>query len=203
MTAEAFEPDLGRWDAWHPSEVAQRLSAVAAPWCVTAGWAIDLFLGRQTRAHEDIEIAVPEHAFSEIRDALAEFEFFAIGDGLAHPIDEHTLARHYQTWVREPDTGAWRLDVMREPWEGDTWVFRRDPRVSRASSRVIARAPDGIPYAAPEVALLYKAKALREKDQADFEHVLPRLEREQRAWLADALALVHAGHVWLEPLRRG
>ncbi|MGH3656155.1 MAG: nucleotidyltransferase domain-containing protein [Micromonosporaceae bacterium] len=28
------------------------------PWCVAAGWALDLFRGEQTRPHEDLEIAV-------------------------------------------------------------------------------------------------------------------------------------------------
>lgn len=47
------------WDAWHPLEVAQRLRGVDVPWCVAAGCALDLFRGKQTREHEDLEIAVP------------------------------------------------------------------------------------------------------------------------------------------------
>jgi hypothetical protein len=39
----------------------------------------------------------------------------------AHPLSSEALRKHHQTWVREPATGAWRLDVMREPWEGGTW----------------------------------------------------------------------------------
>ena len=35
---------------------------------------------------------------------------------------------------------------------------------------------EGIPYAAPEAALLFKAKHLRDKDHADFQRVLNTLK---------------------------
>jgi len=31
------------WEAWIPSEVAQRLTRVSAPWYIAAGWALELF----------------------------------------------------------------------------------------------------------------------------------------------------------------
>ena len=196
----SFEPDLSLWEAWGPAEAAQRLSDVATPWYVTAGWALDLFRGRQTRDHEDLEIAVPDHGFDAVREALAEFELFVIGGGFAHPLTSEALATHHQTWVREPTTGKWRLDVMREPWDGDTWVCRRDRRIRLPSSSVIAHTEDGIPYAQPEVALLFKAKAARPKDEDDFAAVLPLLDPARRRWLAEALALVHPRHSWLRSL---
>ena len=67
--AGAFEPDLSLWDAWRPEEVAARLAGVQAPWCVAAGWAIDLFLGEERREHEDLEIAVPRERFAEIAES--------------------------------------------------------------------------------------------------------------------------------------
>src|ERR1700741_836192 len=33
--------------SWTPSEAEQRLTAITAPWYVAAGWALDLFRGRQ------------------------------------------------------------------------------------------------------------------------------------------------------------
>ncbi len=200
MATGTFEPDLTLWDAWEPAEVARRLVGVDATWYVTAGWALDLHHGRRTREHEDVEIAVPEDGFDAVRAALDGFELWVIGSGLAHPVTPATLAAHHQTWVREPATGAWRLDVMREPWEGDTWVFRRAPRIRLPRGRVIAHTNDGIPYARPEIALLYKAKSSRPKDDADFAAALPLLGAEERQWLAQSIALVHPGHHWLQSL---
>jgi len=59
----------------------------------------------------------------------------------------------------------------------------------------------GIPYGRPEIVLLFKAKhSDRDRDQADFEAVAPRLEPERRRWLAEELELVHPGHPWLADL---
>ena len=197
---DSFEPDLSLWAAWHPAEAASRLAGLDVPWYVAAGWSLDLFRGQQTREHDDLEIGIPAGRFGEVRNALAELELWVVGDGRAHAVTPETLAAHHQTWAREPETGLWRLDVMREPWEGDTWICRRDPRIRLPRSRLVERTADGIPYAAPEIALLFKAKAARPKDEEDFASVLPLLDRPRRRWLADALALVHPGHPWLVAL---
>ena len=111
------------------------------------------------------------------------------------------LADTHQSWFREPATGRWRLDVFREPSHGRTWICRRDGRLQRPFAEVIQRTPDGIPYGAPEVVLLYKAKHTRDKDEADFVAVLPLLSLGAGgAWLAEALQLVHPGHRWLAQL---
>jgi hypothetical protein len=110
------------------------------------------------------------------------------------------LSESHQTWVRDPGTGEWRLDLFREPGDGTIWVCRRDERIRLPYDEVIARTDDGIPYGRPEVILLYKARHSREKDQADFEAALPHLDVEARARLADWLALVHPGHRWLAAL---
>jgi hypothetical protein len=40
-----------------------------------------------------------------------------------------------------------------------------------------------------------------DKDEADFSRVLPRLDRQARGWLREALGLAHPGHPWIEVLR--
>jgi hypothetical protein len=68
-------------------------------------------------------------------------------------------------------------------------------------ARAIKRTGDGIPYLAPEIQLLYKARGTREKDQRDFERVMERLGPDERSWLYDALSVVDPQHVWLTELR--
>lgn len=70
----------------------------------------------------------------------------------------------------------------------------------RPSPAVILHTAEGIPYAAPEVALLFKAKHLRDKDMSDFQRVLPALDRTRRARLAGWLSHVHPGHPWIATL---
>jgi hypothetical protein len=80
------------------------------------------------------------------------------------------------------------------------WLFRRDARLFRPLTTIGLRTADSIPYLAPEIQLLYKAKKSRPKDEADFASTLPYLNRESRQWLAQALTIVHPNHPWLVPL---
>jgi hypothetical protein len=55
---------------------------------------------------------------------------------------------------------------------------------------------------APELVLLYKSKAPRPDDEADFRAARPLLDAEARAWLRAALLAAAPGHAWaaaLEP----
>lgn len=202
----AFEPDLEKWDPWRPEQVARLLTRVEAPWYVAGGWAIDLFLREERREREDIEIAVPADRFTEVLEALAGFELFAAGvprPGFVTPLAQagDALETSHQTWVREPPTDRWRLDVFREPSDGDTWICRRHEDIRLPYDQVIERSGDGIPYGRPEIILLFKAKPARPKDDDDLAAVLPLLDPERRRWLAEALELIHPGHRWL-PVRR-
>lgn len=189
----------GLWNAWTPAEVSRRLSSVVAPWCVTAGWALDLFTEGAKREHEDIEIAVPASRFGEIQEALLDFEWDVVGDGRVWPFPEQRDT-HFQTWLREPATGIYRIDVFREPTIAGRWVCRRDTSITLPYEQVILRNQDGIPYVIPEVALLFKAKHLRDKDQTDFRNVLPAMDPTRRARLHKWLSQVHPGHPWIETL---
>jgi hypothetical protein len=204
MAGQIPEPDA--WAAWRPEEARRLLDGVTAPWYVAAGWAIDLFLGGERREHEDLEIAAPNARFAEVAAALGDYEIFVIGtpeNGQATPyaeVGEEALAETHQTWVREPATGLWRLDVFREPSDGDTWICRRDERIRMPYDRVIEHTQDGIPFGRPEIVLLFKARHARPKDDADLAAALPHLDSERRDWLREALELVHPGHRWLDEL---
>jgi hypothetical protein len=208
--AGAFDADLAAWHPWRPHEVARLLAGVEVPWYVAAGWAIDLFLGTERREHEDLEIGVPADRFGDLAAALARFELYVVGPDpggppgrdLATPVAQagELLERYHQTWVLEREVCSWRLDVFREPSDGDCWICRRDERIRLRYEELIEETSDGIPYARPEVVLLFKAKAARAKDDDDLAAVLPRLEPERRRWLSEALELVHPGHRWLARL---
>jgi hypothetical protein len=88
---------------------------------------------------------------------------------------------------------------MLEPSDSRTWVFRRDETIQRPRAQMIGTR-DGVPFLNAEGALLYKAKAARAKDEADFLACLPLLDATARAWLGAALTVAHPNHPWLAPL---
>ena len=115
--------------------------------------------------------------------------------GESPPDDKH------QNWVLDVDANVWRMDVMLEPGDARVWTFRRDPSISAPREFMVDRTADSVPFLAPQGVLLYKAKAPRPKDEADFSACLPRLTPPTRTWLRDALQRVHPGHPWIEQLR--
>ncbi|MEV8022050.1 hypothetical protein AB0O76_38175 [Streptomyces sp. NPDC086554] len=199
LTADELE---ARWvDAWRPEQVAERLDGVGTSWCVAAGWALDLFRGEQSRPHGDLEIAVPAAGFPEIQNRFPEYVFDAVGSGRVWPeAGADVLAATHQTWLRDPASGQFLFDVFREPHEGGTWICRRDEKLRLPYGAITERTQDGVPYLVPELVLLFKAKAQRPKDQADFEGVLPLLGRARRDALRGWLELIHPGHPWLAEL---
>jgi hypothetical protein len=207
---ESPTPQTTRWDgppveawsmAWTPEQAALALDGVSAPWAVAGGWAIDLWLGQQSREHEDLEIAVPAAFFPEIRARLEGLglKLFAIDDGAVIGLEEGEAPgpRTHQTWVMDPAVAGWRLDIFREPGDALTWIYRRTGALSAPRTWTAGRTRGGIPFVAPQIVLLFKAKALRDKDQADFSIVAPRLSPEARNWLAAALEAIHPGHPWI------
>ncbi|MFF8504167.1 nucleotidyltransferase domain-containing protein [Streptomyces anulatus] len=202
LSPEEIEALDARWSSsWTPGEVAQRLAGISTPWCVAAGWALDLFRGRQTRDHGDIEVAIPEAGFPEVRDRFPGYVFDAAGSGrIWEDASPETLAAVHQTWLRDPATGNYLLDVFREPHDGDTWICRRDETIRLPYSEIVHHTQEGIPYLAPELVLLFKAKHARPKDRRDFDATVPLLTGAQRATLEELLARVHPGHAWLTDL---
>jgi hypothetical protein len=176
-----------------------------APWCVAGGWALDLFLGRETRAHADVDLAIfraDQHALQRHLSAwkLLKVEDgrlspWAAGERIRPPVHEiHAMRGH-----GEP--GA--LEILLNERDGRRWVYRRDPAVTLPAARLIVRGADGVPALCPEVVLLYKCKALRDVDEEDFQRMRPHLDGERRAWLAAALALAGPGHRWIAELASG
>ena len=197
-------PPLEAWaGAWTPQEAGLALAGLDVPWCVVGGWAIDLFLGRVTRKHEDLEIAVPRMFFPAIRSHLERrYALHVVGDGEVRRMKAGgTLPpEKHQCWVLDEAANQWRVDVMSEPGDAQTWIARRDQRITAPRALIIKQSRDGIPYLAPEAALLFKAKAARPKDEADLANALPLLSRDSRVWLRDALTIAHPDHAWLKHL---
>lgn len=191
-----------RWSScWTPGEVARFLAGIATPWYVAGGWAVDLFLGTRTREHGDIEIGIPAAGFPEVRDRFPGYAFDAVGSGrIWAEAAPDVLAAVHQSWVRDPATGDYLLDVMREPHDGDTWICRRDRTIRLPYRAIVRRTDDGVPYLAPELVLLFKARAARPKDEADFAVTVPHLTPARRRTLAGLLTRVHPGHPWLAKL---
>ena len=203
MTAPLGKVDVEAlpWPPWTPEEAAARLDADVR-WAVAGGWAIDLFLGRTTRDHEDLEVVVPAAEAEGVMQAFAPpgWDWRVPSPDEMFAPDADAMSRSHQTWLWDETRGAFVVDVFRDLADGNRWVCRRDETITAAWSDVVTRTASGIPFLVPEVVLLFKAKHARPKDVSDLENVVPRMSVEARGRLAEWLVTVHPGHRWLDRL---
>jgi hypothetical protein len=195
--------DQDNWEPLTPEQVAELLGRCAARWWVAGGYAIDAFVGEvDRRPHEDIDVGLLARDQQAVRGCLRGWELFcADPPGTLRPWwpDEQLGEAIHDVWCRPGTRDPWRLALVLNPSDGDTWIYRRDPRIRRHVAEIVWRS-GGIDYLAPDVQLLFKSKTLRPKDDQDFTDTLPLLDPAHRSWLREALELAHPGHPWLARL---
>jgi hypothetical protein len=191
------------WRALHPADAAKVLASCKAPWWIAGGWALDLFRGTPSRPHTDLDVGILRRDLSTVLLGFSTWDVFEakdgrltrLAEGCVPPLDVHSL------WCRPTAADPWTIELMLDEADGDTWVYRRDPRIRQSMSAAVRQSTDGLPYLAPEIQLLYKSKASRERDEGDFAHICPLLTADAWRWLHDALELADPDHRWIAVLR--
>jgi hypothetical protein len=181
-------------------DVGRALTAGDITWAVAGGWAIDAFLGRVTREHADIDIAVWRGDQSRMRSALApDWQFEIIEDGQRRPwrVGETLLPPIHEIHAHRAGLPQSTLEFLLNDHDTSTWIYRRDTAVRLAIDRTILRR-DAVPFLAPEIVLVYKSKDPRPHDDMDLRAALPAMTSRQRLWLRDAIARATGAHPWLD-----
>ncbi len=202
-----MDPSKNESDPWAvPRHLKEVMAGFDRPWFLAGGWAIDLFVRRVTREHEDVEVAILREDQARIRRHLEGWEFEKVSKGPGGSRrepwrdDEHLDPPVHEIHARRERGEPRELEILLNESEADRWRFRRDPRIARPITDIGFPAIMGIPILAPEIVLLYKAKAPRPKDEEDFRNVLPLLSPERRVWLRKVLDTAHPGHPWTAAL---
>lgn len=195
-------------------------------YAVCGGFALDLFLGYETRTHGDVDIL----AFWEDRETIITYMqskgyigYEMLGGGKVHRItdikmqeklrknifcctEDCELVRLYDTdeadvyWLDYQHTGLTKLNYIEFLFNEKTeeeFIYARDERVRRGLANAILET-DGVPYLAPELCLLFKSTDIeREGYQQDFELTVGKLSAEQRTWFEKSMGLLYPeGHKW-------
>jgi hypothetical protein len=199
--AHTMQPEYG-WEPLSPPDAAATLQVIEAPFWIAGGVAIDLFLGRETRAHGDLDVAMLRRDVRALTKLARDWDVHIAHDGTLTPWDGTALAPEvHQFWVRRHGAETWAFEVLLEESHGDTWSYRRDPRVTRSLSRFGVRATDRPPYLRPEITLLYKSnRPETERNAHDFEIALPHVDPLSREWLRRALGVIDRVHPWIPRL---
>jgi hypothetical protein len=169
-------------------------------WCLSGGFALDLFVGRPTRPHEDIDVSILREEATVLTHILPGWDLHLAHQGVLTPWAGGPIEPPSNSlWCRPTPDSPWQLQIMLESHREDRWVCRRHPDLTLPLADVILQTPDGVPLMAPEVQLFMKAKDTRPKDDDDFALVSPLLPPRQAHWLALNLDRYYHGHHWLRP----
>lgn len=181
------------------SEVRKMMHGFPAQWFVAGGWAVDLFLGYESRKHEDIEIGIWRLDQNVFRKFLHGWKFKKVEDGYntRWEEDEWLELPIHEIVARSKTEPPYDLEVLLQEQVDGQWAYRRDMEIRCDLHNVVLRSPAGVPYLAPEIVLLFKAKKNRDKDDRDFALVREKLPTERKNWLVNALAQYDPKHKWL------
>lgn len=163
------------------ANVADLMSTYRPAWALCGGWAVDAWLGRLTRDHGDVDIAVFVNDHQALFDHLAGWQLIAheetrVNQGGADLWDGRRLVLPAHVHGRSPEASGplperfdeagsrvvfsedgFGLDIqLGERSEGD-WVLNGEPRVAMPLAGCIRQSGWGLPTVAPEVILFYKA----------------------------------------------
>jgi hypothetical protein len=178
------------------------MAGFPAPWGVAGGWAIDLYLGRVTRAHKDVEVAMFRADQAALHAHLPDWRLRKVvgRTRLSWQVTEWLDPPVHQLEVRRTASARIAFEVLFNERRGRHWLFRRNLAITRPLAKVVVRPETALPFLAPEVVLLYKAKHLRVVDERDFHAASESLDTERRVWLLRALQVCHPGHPWSKRL---
>lgn len=169
-------------------------------WCIAGGWAIDLYLGKETRTHGDIEILVFREDQKILKNYLKEWEICKVEERKSSVWKhEHLELPVHELHAIHRVTGR-KLEILLNEKDEENWLFRRNTRIKKSLSGIINFSKSGIPYLRPEIVLLYKAKLIGSKDTHDFNEAIIVMDDGQKKWLKDALNIHLPNHDWLNNL---
>jgi len=192
---------------WRPlsvDRVRELFTGIDAPWWIAGGVALDLFIGHETRAHNDIDVAILRRDQQKFRERLASWDVQIAHEGELIPWrrgERIEKSEHHEAWARSDPSGPWELELLLEEADGERWRYRREAALGLAVRDLGLRHDSGVEFIRPEVQLLYKSKGARAVDETDLLYVLPHLSPAQRSWLVAGLWTTDPKHRWLERLK--
>jgi hypothetical protein len=208
-------------------EAVQLLKGQNFEFAICGGFAIDLFLGYESRKHGDIDVM----AYWNDRNSIILYMqskgyhvYEMLGGGLAHHITDinNQLYKKRNIFCSTNDcelveltptdeTDIYKIDFFHigqtnlnfieflfNNKDEKSFLYARNHNIKRELNKAILHHNE-TSYLAPELLLLYKSTdAEREGYQQDFELAFSKMNDYQKEWLNNSLRIMYPnGHIWI------
>lgn len=192
---------LPPYNCWQPYTLEQ-LTQQLAPldWILAGGNALQLFVGEAYRTHQDIDILLLREDQLKLVQCI-ELESIFVTDGqgglLSYDSQKYYEKPIQDLWCLNATKDAWGLQIMLFDCKNNYWIYKRNPAIRLPMSQIYFE-KENCKFLKPEIQLLYKSKNIRDKDQFDFETLVPLLDTNAKQWLFDRLSACYAYiHPWI------
>ncbi len=128
-------------------QVVAFMAGFVRPWFVAGGWALDLYLGRKSREHEDVDVAIFRSDQLAMQDYLTgwhlqkvrerKLEEWRPGEWLALPIHEIHVRRE----VGDPK----KLEILLDQRDANIWRYRKNLQVTRPVEKMAMHTASAYP----------------------------------------------------------
>lgn len=169
-----------------PQRIKSFLEGYDGRWAIAGGWALDLFMKKETRQHKDIEIVIPRNEQEKLRAFLKDwnFNFIKKGELIAW---ENNIALKLPIHEIHAKFGGNQIEILLNEMDDKEWTYRRNPNLKYPNNKLFIRHEMGINFLAPEIVLLYKVKVNKAKDIIDLKNSIRLLGEEEKRWLMEAI----------------
>jgi len=161
------------------------------PWFIEGGWAIDLFLDKETRRHEDIEIGIyRKHQMQLYRYFEKSKKYFINNKSRIGKLEKKEWNKEYlqlPIYKLYIEFKGIEIEVLLNERDENSWIYRQNSKIKLDEKKVIQFTDKRIPYLCPEVVLLNKIKEMRDKDIKDISSASKKMSEAQIKWLIDSI----------------
>jgi len=209
-------------------DLRRHLLEMEVDWHLCGGFAIDVYLGRPTRKHKDIDITVSFEDLPGCIDYLKSkgWEIDApVGGQRLVPVETALKSRDLSfdnIWCCRKDAGLIRtvkqegiyryvefpdreqteldyIEVLFNKVEKGIFYYGKNHEIKRDAGKAFIQ-KGKFSILAPEIILLYKSRNHEKREyQMDFDRAVHQLEKERYDWLLQAMNVEYPeGHPWLD-----
>ncbi len=192
-----------KWQALSLAETLELFRPAVFDWALAGGYAVEQFVGRQLRSHEDVDVMIFRDQQLLAQDFLAGWRMYCAdppGQLREWQFGEYLPVGVHDIWFHENGSEWWRFQLVLAETDGDAWYFRKDRAICGLRQGLVAEY-HGTPCVRIDVQLFYKSRSNRERDTYDFQACLPLLDSDQRRSLQRMISRFNPdGHQWLSQL---